>query len=425
MRIAFLGLGDTGDSLVRNLLGLGHTITVCSRTRSKVDALVGLGAREAPSVVEAVKDAEIAITMLSNDAAVKTLVFGAGGLLRSLPPRAIHLCMSDLEVRTSADLAVAHAQAGQGYVAAPILGKAGTILTREIWIIAGGPEALVNLCFPIFVALGHGLTRVGSSAALAHAVKQGASQLAKTLDKIIAETTESCRQAKLEPEDYAKLSDTKSSKSLLVDALGGFKAHADPVSLLSSTPECCSPASLPEPTIETRAEGKPLRWRPGTQRRSLVHPVLFKTRPRMRSSGVPMAPPAQLDISQPGAMAPPNFLVRHPLEFLQTTIQAIDGEASVGLEIDQISHFEKSRGHIWAWSQGTRYCTTWKRLDDVSRTFDQILFLFIKRDILLRPEAALDLRPTFGGRAKVRVAGGIELRIDRPAAQRLREIMGW
>ena len=57
MRIGFLGLGNMGIPMARNLLGLGHTVTLYNRTPGKAKALTAFGAKEAISVAEAVKNA--------------------------------------------------------------------------------------------------------------------------------------------------------------------------------------------------------------------------------------------------------------------------------------------------------------------------------------------------------------------------------
>jgi hypothetical protein len=56
--------------------------------------------------------------------------------------------------------------------------------------------------------------------------------------------------------------------------------------------------------------------------------------------------------------------------------------------------------------------------------FNHILFLLIKRHVLLRPDAVLDMRPTFTGGAKARVSDALELDVGRGAARRLRELLG-
>jgi hypothetical protein len=103
---------------------------------------------------------------------------------------------------------------------------------------------------------------------------------------------------------------------------------------------------------------------------------------------------------------------------------ATDGEGPVTLELERTSHFEVIKGQVWACCQGKHYQTTWRSLGEVELAFHQVLFLFIQRRVLLRPEAVLEFRSTFGGGAKARVEGNIELRVSRSAASRLKVLLG-
>ena len=103
---------------------------------------------------------------------------------------------------------------------------------------------------------------------------------------------------------------------------------------------------------------------------------------------------------------------------------AMDGEHQVVLELEHTSHFEVSKNRVWAWSKGKSYGTSWHTLREVELAFDHVLFLLIKRHILLRPESVLDLRSTFGGGAKARVGEHLELDVSRNAAPRLKVLLG-
>src|SRR5712672_2610568 len=76
MNIAFIGLGNMGSAMATNLLKAGHTLTVYNRSRARADALKPLGARVAATPDEATAGAEVAITMLADDHALESVVFG-------------------------------------------------------------------------------------------------------------------------------------------------------------------------------------------------------------------------------------------------------------------------------------------------------------------------------------------------------------
>ena len=78
MDVGFIGLGHMGTPMARNLLKAGHRLTVYNRTRSKAEARAREGAQVADRVADACKG-DALITMLADDAAVESVVFGDGG----------------------------------------------------------------------------------------------------------------------------------------------------------------------------------------------------------------------------------------------------------------------------------------------------------------------------------------------------------
>ena len=73
-RVAVLGTGIMGGPMARNLLRAGHEVTVWNRTARKAEALEAEGARVASTPAEAVRDAEIVLTMLADAPAVEATV---------------------------------------------------------------------------------------------------------------------------------------------------------------------------------------------------------------------------------------------------------------------------------------------------------------------------------------------------------------
>ncbi len=97
------------------------------------------------------------------------------------------------------------------------------------------------------------------------------------------------------------------------------------------------------------------------------------------------------------------------------------GIGHVFLELKRITHFDVADKIVWAWIGSQRYRTTWKTLGEVEEAFPEAGLLRIQRNLLLRPEAVLAHRPLLGGRARVRVAEGVDLEVSRTAAPLLRE----
>src|SRR5258705_11771734 len=99
MKIGFIGLGNMGSAIARNLIKAGHDLTVYNRTRSRAEAFASLeGARIAETPTEAAADREALITMLADDAAVEDVIFSPGDAIGTLPAGGVHISISTISV---------------------------------------------------------------------------------------------------------------------------------------------------------------------------------------------------------------------------------------------------------------------------------------------------------------------------------------
>jgi 3-hydroxyisobutyrate dehydrogenase-like beta-hydroxyacid dehydrogenase len=203
MNIAFIGLGNMGSPMAANLIKAGHALTVYNRTRSRADELKPIGAHVAATPGEAAAGAEIAITMVADDHALESLVFGKdafgkGTLLDSLPPNAIHVSMSTISVAFSRRLAAAHAERKQHYVSAPVFGRPEAAAAAKLFIIAAGPAAQIDRCRPLFDAMGQKTFIAGDDASGANLMKLAGNFLITAVIEGLAESFALVRKAGLD-----------------------------------------------------------------------------------------------------------------------------------------------------------------------------------------------------------------------------------
>jgi 3-hydroxyisobutyrate dehydrogenase len=126
MRIALLGTGIMGGAMARNLAAAGHDVTVWNRTREKAE---GLGATVADTPADAVADAEVLITMLTDGPAVEQTV-------PELDPGTIWLQMSTVGVEDTARFAARHRR----FMDSPVLGSKPQAEAGELLVLASGAE---------------------------------------------------------------------------------------------------------------------------------------------------------------------------------------------------------------------------------------------------------------------------------------------
>ena len=85
-RIAFIGLGIMGSPMAGRLLAAGYPLTVWNRTASRAEPLQAEGASVAASPAEAVREADVVITMLADPTAVREVIGGIAGICDRAPP---------------------------------------------------------------------------------------------------------------------------------------------------------------------------------------------------------------------------------------------------------------------------------------------------------------------------------------------------
>jgi 3-hydroxyisobutyrate dehydrogenase-like beta-hydroxyacid dehydrogenase len=194
MEAGLIGLGRMGSGIAMSLLRAGHRVTVYNRTRERAETLRPDGAIVAATVAEACRN-EVLFTMVADDAALESLVFSEGGILPSLPRGAMHVSLSTISVALSDRLAAAHATAGQGYLAAPVFGRPEAAEAGRLAVVVAGPDALIQVCKPLFEAMGPKLFVAGERSSLANVVKLSGNFLIATMLESLAEALTFARKS--------------------------------------------------------------------------------------------------------------------------------------------------------------------------------------------------------------------------------------
>ena len=205
MKIAFIGLGNMGMAMAKNLLHAKHDVTVWNRTLSKADELKSDGAKAAKSPGEAAKDSEIAISMLADDHAVESAVLGEGGLAESLPKGALHIGMSTISVVLARRLAEVHHKHGQHYISAPVFGRPEAAAAAKLFIAAAGDKASVDRATPVLEALGQRVFNMGDKPEMANVVKLSGNFLIASVIESVGEAVALARQYEIDAHKYIDL----------------------------------------------------------------------------------------------------------------------------------------------------------------------------------------------------------------------------
>jgi 3-hydroxyisobutyrate dehydrogenase len=169
--IAFIGLGHMGEPMAARLVAQGYALRAYDARREVLETFVrDHGGIATASVADAVSSATTVITMLPDDAAVRAVMLGDGGVAQSLACGNVAIDMGTSSPGSTTAIAAQFAHRSLGYVDAPVMGGVPFARDGSLDIMAAGDPAAVERCLPIFAALGRRTWRCGASGS-GHALK--------------------------------------------------------------------------------------------------------------------------------------------------------------------------------------------------------------------------------------------------------------
>ncbi len=167
-KIAFIGVGIMGKSMVRNLMKAGFELHIFARTRAKVEDVISEGAVFHGSIAECVKGAEVVITMVGFPADVEQVYFEANAILDSADKGAYLIDMTTTSPRLSKRIYEAGTARGFKVLDAPVTGGDTGARNGTLAIFVGGDRADYDACLPLFEAMGTNINYQGGPGAGQH-----------------------------------------------------------------------------------------------------------------------------------------------------------------------------------------------------------------------------------------------------------------
>lgn len=165
MKIGWIGLGNMGNPMVKNLVKAGFAVTVYNRTAAKAEALtkeVNVAVAYSPAALVASSD--VIITMLSDDGAVAAIYEGPEGIFStSAAKELVMIDMSTVSPETTKTLAGLCHEKGISYLDAPVAGSVKPAEDAQLIIMVGGEEKVYEKVKPVFDALGKASIYLGES----------------------------------------------------------------------------------------------------------------------------------------------------------------------------------------------------------------------------------------------------------------------
>jgi 3-hydroxyisobutyrate dehydrogenase len=150
MQVAVLGTGIMGAPIARNLRAAGFRVRAWNRTPEKAEALADDGVEPADAIVDAVRGADVVITMLADGDAVEAVAAEALGAMDG----AVLAQTSTIGPEATARVAERAGQAGVAFVDAPVLGTKAPAEEGKLTVLASGAEDVRERVDPLFDAIG-------------------------------------------------------------------------------------------------------------------------------------------------------------------------------------------------------------------------------------------------------------------------------
>jgi 2-hydroxy-3-oxopropionate reductase len=159
--IAFIGLGIMGAPMAGHLVAAGHTVVGYNRSSGPVEALVAAGGQGAGSIAEAVREAEVIITMVPDSPDVEGVALGEDGIYANAPRGARHVDMSSIRPDVAVRLSEAGREAGIRVLDAPVSGGEAGAKEAKLSIMVGADQEDFEAVKSILDTVGSTVVLVG------------------------------------------------------------------------------------------------------------------------------------------------------------------------------------------------------------------------------------------------------------------------
>lgn len=160
-KIGFLGVGNMGGPMARNLLKAGHSLKVFDFVPAALQRMQEAGASVAAAAVECARDADVVVTMLPSGKEVRASYLGAQGLIAAAPKGALLIDSSTIDVVAAREVNAAAAAAGHLMVDAPVSGGVGGAEAGTLTFMVGGHDAAFAKAKPFLEAMGKTIVHAG------------------------------------------------------------------------------------------------------------------------------------------------------------------------------------------------------------------------------------------------------------------------
>ena len=174
--IGFIGLGNMGGPMAKNLLNAGHQVQVFDLVEASMASVVAEGGTANKSAADAVRGADLVISMLPASKHVEALYLGDAGLITQLDPDTLIIDCSTIAPESARKVAAEAAESGFDMIDAPVSGGVGGAVGGTLTFMVGGSSKALDIARPLLEIMGKNIFHAGDA---------GAGQVAKVCNNML------------------------------------------------------------------------------------------------------------------------------------------------------------------------------------------------------------------------------------------------
>jgi 3-hydroxyisobutyrate dehydrogenase-like beta-hydroxyacid dehydrogenase len=164
--VAVIGTGRMGGAMAGTINRAGFDTVLWNRDPAKAERVAGaLGVPVAGSPAEAAAKADVVLTSLADDAAVRAVYLEADGVVEGIDPSAVAVDTSTVDPETIREVGTAVDGTGAGFLDCPVSGSVPGVEAGTLTIMAGGDPELIERVRPVLDALAARVIHVGGRGA--------------------------------------------------------------------------------------------------------------------------------------------------------------------------------------------------------------------------------------------------------------------
>lgn len=161
-RVGFIGLGNMGRPMARNLLAAGFPLTVADLDPSPVAELVALGASAAATPREVAETSDVVCSVVMTDGQTLDIMDGPDGALAGLRPGGLVILHSTIGVDTCQTVARLAATKGIEVIDAAVSGAEARSIAGTLTVMVGGEPGPVARAQPLLDVVGSEIFHMGA-----------------------------------------------------------------------------------------------------------------------------------------------------------------------------------------------------------------------------------------------------------------------